>query len=135
VSFNDTFNVRFWFIADFLIGCTIASFWAAILFWLPSVLGLSSPAAPGTMLHALTAGLVLLGGALAFAVRLWLRRVYGMVEVVFALIVTWKTVSDIADLSTLESSLALGAAMYLVVRGLDNWMQGVEARGRTPQVS
>jgi hypothetical protein len=128
MSSIDSFNVRFWFIADFLMFLAIASFWALVLGWLPGAVGVLRPVDPTTIHRVLGTGGVVLGGLLAFALRLWLRRVYGMAEVAFAVVVAWKTVGDVAQLSALQSSIVLAAAVYLVVRGLDNWLHGVEAR-------
>jgi hypothetical protein len=107
MSSIDSFNLRFWFIADFLMFFAIASFWPMVLGWLPGAVGVLRPVDPSTIHRVLGAGCVVLGGVLAFALRLWLRRVYGIAEVAFAVVVAWKTVGDAVQLSALQSSIPL----------------------------
>lgn len=122
------FYVRFWFIADLLSACVVVGFWAAILFWAARFTGLLHPPKPNIVQTIVGVGVVLLVGIIAFALRLWLRRIYGMAEVLFALVVAWNVLNASNQLSTFQALIALVSAVYLVVRGLDNWLQGVEAR-------
>lgn len=122
------FYVRFWFIVDLLMACIIAAFWAIVLFWAARYIGLLGPLKPNLVQTVIGVSAVLLAGIAACALRLWLRRIYGMAEVLFALVVAWNALCSTNPLSTFEALIALVSAVYLVVRGLDNWLQGVEAR-------
>jgi len=86
--------VRFWFIADFLITIVIVAFWAALLFWVTRSIGVIHPLEPNFVQTALGVGGILLAGIVAFALRLWLRRIYGMAEVLVALVVAWGALSS-----------------------------------------
>lgn len=122
------FYVRFWFIVDLLTACVVVAFWATVLFWAARYTGLLRPLKPNLVQTVAGVGAVLLAGIAAFALRLWLRRIYGMAEVLFALVVAWNALSASNQLSTFQALIVLVSAVYLVVRGLDNWLQGVKAR-------
>jgi hypothetical protein len=124
-------NVRFWFIVDLLIAFMVAAFWATILFWAARYTGLLRPLKPSLFQTIVGVSAVLLVGIAAFSLRLWLRRAYGIAEVLFALVVAWNALSSRNQLSTFQALIALASAVYLVVRGLDNWLQGVETRHGT----
>ena len=86
--------------------------------------------APSNLYNVIGVGAILIAGIAAFSLRLWLRRFYGITEVAFALVVAWQIAGKLAQLSIIESSIALGASVYLIVRGLDNWLKGVEMQAK-----
>jgi len=126
----ETVYLRFWFVADLLGACVIVAFWSTALFWAIRFTGLVPSPRHDFVAASIGVGVVLFAGIGALVLRLLARRVYGMAEVLFALVVAWHTLSGGIASGGLETLLALASAVYLVVRGLDNWLQGVEARSR-----
>jgi TRAP-type uncharacterized transport system fused permease subunit len=57
------------------------------------------------------------------------RAVYGLVEIIFAIISTWFAINSIEDKPDITTWLALAGAIYLTVRGLDNFLLGKEELG------
>lgn len=73
-------------------------------------------------------------GALFYLLRCWRRDVYGMVEVCLACMGGWAAFGVFRDTNKLHESGGYVAAwatvigaMYVVVRGLDNTMEGLKA--------
>lgn len=133
---KDPFNLRFWFIADFIAFLFIALFWISILGYGSSLIGITDPISWTVAKKVCLCFAVVLTGAILLAIRLWLRRFYGILELSFAIGVVWQTVSSISELTELQAVLAMAASVYLVVQGLGNWLQGVEkheARGQANQ--
>jgi hypothetical protein len=75
-----------------------------------------------------------------FAVRQINRLVYGGIEIAFATLVLWNAAgrsrgitadagADLAQVHYLEILLQTGTAIYVFIRGLENFKQGLEQRG------
>lgn len=71
-------------------------------------------------------GVFTLFGVLAFTLRLHGRSTYGQLEVVAAFLTLNYAVEHPKD-GKLGTFCAMLAAVYLLVRGLDNWREGVKA--------
>ena len=52
------------------------------------------------------------------------QRLYGLAEIGFALAVGWASIRGVRSTSEIASWLAVLAAAYLIVRGLDNYEEG-----------
>ncbi len=75
--------------------------------------------------------IVLLLGLTLYYVRENMRLVYGIVEILVGIVSTWLAVNNIEDKPDITTWLALAGAIYLVVRGLDNWTIGRRETGST----
>ncbi|MBI4911274.1 MAG: hypothetical protein HY823_00915 [Acidobacteria bacterium] len=122
------FYLRFWFIADLLMAIAVVTFWVTILVWVGRFFGVLRPLEPNLIRTCLGVGGVLLAGIAAYVLRLWLRRAYGIAEVIFALVVAWGIMSGNNQFSRFDILIGFATTVYLIVRGLDNWYQGVEDR-------
>ena len=75
-------------------------------------------------------GIILL--ALGSGLLFWFRRYhlfkYGMVEILFAGIISWKILEPANQSFTKIDMFAMGASAYLIVRGLDNCKKSLEKR-------
>jgi fluoride ion exporter CrcB/FEX len=56
------------------------------------------------------------------------RMLYALLELAFAIVTGWTAIFRLASQGDLGVWLALGAASYLIVRGLDNWHQAKEEK-------
>ena len=86
--------------------------------------------------------IVMFAAAVVAALALFVMRetdksAYGAVEILFALALLWRAAADVgAPASSTEVAefewdvilLQIGAATYVLVRGLDNFARGLEAR-------
>lgn len=73
--------------------------------------------------------IVLLGGVGLFVFKKHFQRLYGVLEIGFALAVGWSGVARVQSTNDLASWTAVVAAAYLVVRG---WSNYDEARSKYP---
>ncbi len=71
---------------------------------------------------------VVIAGLLLFAVRVKNLRAYAVVEMVFALIVAAQTMNSLGDTVSPIQLVAVAAAVYLLVRGMDNFKRDWDAR-------
>jgi hypothetical protein len=73
-------------------------------------------------------GVVLIGafGLLLYSFRRWKRAWYGIIEVSFALAYGWNAINKVATVGYVET-ISIIASVYLVVRGVDNYMKGKAA--------
>jgi len=65
----------------------------------------------------------LVGGGL-YLIKKHYQRVFGVLEVVFALTVSWISIARAQILQDAASRIAVVAAAYLIVRGLTNYEDG-----------
>jgi len=65
----------------------------------------------------------LVGGGL-YLIKKHCQRVFGVLEVVFALTVSWISIARAQILQDAASRIAVLAAAYLIVRGLTNYEEG-----------
>jgi hypothetical protein len=87
----------------------------------------------------LSVGLCFLGFAL-YALRIWNRLLYGILEVFIALgailaavsIYLFRTQAGSGGFQTPLDVLPIAAAVYVLVRGLDNMGEGFRKKGHTP---
>lgn len=121
---GQAFYNRFWFVADLLTAVVVVLFWSVILYGGFRYFGIVHQIESTVMWRLSGVVSILVVGILAFAIRLWARRVYGIAEVLFALVVTWTTLKSTDHLNSFQFVIAMVSAVYLVVRGLDNWLQG-----------
>lgn len=85
-----------------------------------------------TVANGATVLFVLLTAFVMYRVRVAQRTLYGIVEVVIAAFVAW----DAFDLITgTASPLKLAGALYVAVRGFDNYQVGRDAAKKAPTVS
>lgn len=122
------FNRQFWFIVDLIIGVLFVVFWVGVLGWLVGKSGLFSPTSYPPIKQFFGVGIVLVVSAIAFGVRLWSQWLFGIAEAAFATAVAWRTIGASGELNGVETIFGLTAAIYLVVRGLDNWYHGLAKR-------
>lgn len=93
----------------------------------PKVLEVVSPVLSSNGLAFAQIVAVFVGGLMLFKLRSWYRITYGLVEIAFALVYGWVKLAHINS-SDYGDSVSVVAAVYLVVRGLDNVMVGWKAR-------
>jgi hypothetical protein len=77
-------------------------------------------------------GVILIGalGALLYLFRKKKRTWYGIVEVSFALAYGWNAINKVTKVGYVET-ISVVASIYLVVRGVDNYIKGREAAAAT----
>jgi len=72
--------------------------------------------------------LVLLVGVGLFVFKKHYQRFYGLAEIGFALVVTWASLVRAKSANDAASWIAVLAAAYLIVRGLNNYQEGKNAQ-------
>ena len=72
----------------------------------------------GTLLIALLGGLL-------FWFRTLRQTWYGVVEIAFALAYGWYAINKVTTVGYVET-LSVIASIYLIVRGIDNYLTGIE---------
>jgi len=71
---------------------------------------------------------------LLFTLKIKYLRGYSVLEVIFALTVTYQTMSSTADLITPTQALGLLTSVYLLIRGIDNFRKDLDERKDNVQV-
>jgi 2-polyprenyl-3-methyl-5-hydroxy-6-metoxy-1,4-benzoquinol methylase len=78
------------------------------------------------LLAAICSGFTLLFGTGLFYLRKSKRKLYSILEIVFAMATIWVATIKLEVQGDLSVWLAIGASAYLMVRGLDNWYIALE---------
>lgn len=108
-----------------LIGFFIVGLWLAVADWA------DMDSMPPSMTAPLPRSVALVGvfglGGLVYGLRVGNLHVYAALEIVFAGVMAWRGLGTLAE-SEFESWTALITAVYLTVRGLDNWAKSKQAK-------
>ncbi|QSQ24882.1 hypothetical protein JY651_08065 [Pyxidicoccus parkwayensis] len=71
--------------------------------------------------------LLMTTGVAFYILRHFERRVYGLIELVVGWVAAYNSVSQLDRPAEVNTWLPVAASVYLVVRGIDNLMHGIEA--------
>jgi hypothetical protein len=69
-------------------------------------------------------------GVSLYCLRSRKRMLYALLEIAFAIVTGWTAIFRLTSQGDLGVWLALAAAAYLIVRGLDNWQQAKDKKKR-----
>jgi hypothetical protein len=117
--------ILYGFLIAGLVGAIIILAWPVLILWFSPTLSNIISTYWGRIL-----GLVILG-LLSFAlylVRENLRKLYGIAEIVVGLVACWAGFGKLMS-ETLGGTIALAGGVYIMVRGIDNYVQGAKTEG------
>jgi hypothetical protein len=74
-------------------------------------------------MHAFATAILILIGFLLYLARTYMRSLYGAAEIVVGAAACWVGLGH-PSTNGLTGSLAVAGGVYIIVRGIDNWVQG-----------